>query len=141
MRLHRVPPLDRAFLACYSIYKRYFEAGPIDGLKQFAPHGALVIDVGANVGFFAVRFAKWVDGGRVIAIEPEEANYNHLLSTLRRAGLLDRVQVIRAVAAAALHGSAADRHQAAAELATAAGAARQTTVDAATAPKGRRVVA
>jgi FkbM family methyltransferase len=99
MRLHRVPLFDRAFLASYSIYKQYFEAGPIDGLKEFVPPGALVIDVGANVGFFTVRFADWVDRGRVIAIEPEEANYNNLLSTLRRAGLQERVQAVRAVAA------------------------------------------
>jgi FkbM family methyltransferase len=101
MRLHRVPLFDRAFLASYSIYKQYFEAGPIDGLKEFVPPGALVIDVGANVGFFAVRFARWVGGsGKVIAIEPEQENFGRLLSALGRAGVLDRVQVIKAVAAA-----------------------------------------
>lgn len=101
MRLHRIPLFNRAFLASYSIYKQYFEAGPIDGLKEFVPPGALVIDVGANVGFFAVRFARWVGGsGKVIAIEPEEENFGHLLSALGRAGVLDRVQAIKAVAAA-----------------------------------------
>lgn len=60
-----------------------------------------VIDVGANVGFFSLRFAEWVgDGGKVIAIEPEDQNYSDLISALERAGLLGRVEALRVVAAA-----------------------------------------
>ena len=99
--LHRLPPFDRVFLALYALYKRYFEAGPIDRLKEFVPSGSLVIDVGANVGFFSLRFARWVgDGGKVISIEPEDRNYNSLVSALEREGLLDRVEALKAVAAA-----------------------------------------
>jgi FkbM family methyltransferase len=99
--LHRVPLFNRVFLALYWIYKQYFEAGPIDRLKEFAPSGSLVIDVGANVGFFSLRFAKWVgDDGKVISIEPENRNYDRLISALKRAGLLDRVHALKAVAAA-----------------------------------------
>lgn len=99
--LHRLPGLDRAFLASYAVYKRYFEAGPIDRLRDFVPSGSLVIDVGANVGFFSLRFAKWVgDGGKVISIEPEDRNYDSLISALKRAGLLARVDARKAVAAA-----------------------------------------
>jgi FkbM family methyltransferase len=99
--LRRSPVFNRVFLACYAIYKQYFEAGPIDRLREFVPDGSLVIDVGANVGFFSLRFAKWVgDEGKVISIEPEDHNYNSLISTLRRKGLLDRVDALKAVAAA-----------------------------------------
>jgi FkbM family methyltransferase len=99
--LRRVPLFNRVFLALYSIYKQYFEAGPIDRLKEFVPAGSLVIDVGANVGFFSVRFAKWVgDNGKVVSIEPEDHNCNSLISALKRAGLLDRVHALKAVAAA-----------------------------------------
>src|SRR5260370_40368150 len=74
--LQRFPGFNRVFLALYPIYKKYFEAGPIDRLREFVPAGTLVIDVGANVGFFSLRFARWVgDGGKVIAIEPEDKNY------------------------------------------------------------------
>jgi len=99
--IQRVPLFNRVFLASYSLYKEYFEAGPIAGLKEFAPSGSLVIDVGANVGFFTVRFAGWVgDEGKVIAIEPEEQNHRHLREALSRAGLLGRVAFLKAVAAA-----------------------------------------
>lgn len=98
---HRVPVFNRAFLPLYAIYKRYFEAGPIDRLKEFVPSGSWVIDVGANVGFFSLRFAKWVgDGGKVISIEPEDRNYDSLVLALKRGGLLGRVDALKAVAAA-----------------------------------------
>ena len=38
--LDRTPGFSRVFLASYAIYKRYFEAGPIDRLKDFVPEGA-----------------------------------------------------------------------------------------------------
>jgi FkbM family methyltransferase len=98
--VHRTPPFDRLFLALYDLYKLHFEAGPIDRLRDFVPSGSLVIDVGANVGFFSVRFADWIGPeGRVIAIEPEEENNRNLVNTLARAKLLDRVDVVTAVAA------------------------------------------
>lgn len=99
--VHRLPMFDRLFLVFYAGYKRHFEAGPIERLRAFIPDGSVVIDVGANVGFFSVRFAEWVGaGGKVIAIEPEEQNYNSLVAALKRAGLLGRVEPLKAVAAA-----------------------------------------
>jgi FkbM family methyltransferase len=99
--LDRLPGLNRIFLSSYSIYKQYFEAGPIDRLREFVPFDSMVIDVGANVGFFSLRFAKWVgDGGKVIAIEPEDRNYDSLISALRRANLLHRVEALKAAASA-----------------------------------------
>jgi FkbM family methyltransferase len=100
--IHRLPVFDRIFLALYGVYKRHFEAGPIDRLQEFVPNGSLVIDVGANVGFFSLRFARWVgESGEVISIEPEDRNYNTLISALRREGLFNRVRALKAVAAAA----------------------------------------
>jgi FkbM family methyltransferase len=100
--LHRLPLADRAFLGLYAVYKKYFEAGPIDRLREFVPDGSLAIDVGANVGFFSVRFAQWVGpSGEVIAIEPEGRNYDSLISALKRKGLVGRVRALRAAAAAA----------------------------------------
>jgi FkbM family methyltransferase len=99
--LQRLPLFHRAYLALYPLYKKYVEAGPIDQLREFVPEGSLAIDVGANVGFFSLRFAEWVgDGGNVIAIEPEDQNYSSLISALERAGLLSRVEALRVVAAA-----------------------------------------
>ncbi|SHK58260.1 methyltransferase, FkbM family [Bradyrhizobium lablabi] len=99
--VQRLPLFERVFLALYAGYKRYFEAGPIERLQEFIPTGSLVIDVGANVGFFSLRFAQWVgSGGEVIAIEPEARNYETLAAALKREGLSGRVRTLKAVAAA-----------------------------------------
>jgi FkbM family methyltransferase len=96
----RLPMIEPAFLALYAVYKKYLEAGPIDRLREFVPGGSLVIDVGANVGFFSVRFAQWVgSSGEVIAIEPEDKNYNNLIAALKHRDLSERVHAIKAVAA------------------------------------------
>jgi FkbM family methyltransferase len=99
--LQRLPLFERVFLALYAGYKRHFEAGPIERLQEFIPPGSLVIDVGANVGFFSLRFAQWVGvDGEVVAIEPEDRNYQALIATLKREGLAGRVRAMKAVAAA-----------------------------------------
>ena len=99
--LQRLPLFNRAFLALYPVYKQYLEAGPIDRLREFVPAGSLVIDVGANVGFFSLRFAKWVgDRGKVIAIEPEDRNHVRLVEAVARQGASGRVDALKAVAAA-----------------------------------------
>src|ERR1700730_4340855 len=99
--VHRLPMFERVFLALYAAYKHHFEAGPVKRLQEFVPTGSVVIDVGANVGFFALRFAQWVGaGGEVIAIEPEDRNSQALVAALKREGLFDRVRALKAVAAA-----------------------------------------
>jgi FkbM family methyltransferase len=99
--VHRLPMFERVFLVVYAGYKRHFEAGPIERLQEFVPNGSLVMDVGANVGFFSLRFAEWVgSGGEVISIEPEDRNYQTLISALKREGLSGRVRALKAVAAA-----------------------------------------
>ena len=97
----------RLFFAGYELYKSTFEAGPIAALRAYAPSGSLVIDVGANVGFFTERFARWVGPtGRVVAIEPEANNFAQLEQRLRRKNLAARVELRCAVADSAA-GSAA----------------------------------
>jgi hypothetical protein len=39
--VHRKPIFESAFLALYVVYKKYFEAGPIDRLREFVPSGSL----------------------------------------------------------------------------------------------------
>src|SRR5215471_2883968 len=83
--VHRLPVFERVFLTFYNAYKNHFEAGPIDRLREFVPAGSIVLDVGANVGFFTLRFARWTgDDGQVIAIEPEEKNLRTLIAALDR---------------------------------------------------------
>jgi FkbM family methyltransferase len=101
LSVHRLPLFDRIFLVLYAGYKRHFEAGPIERLEEFIPTGSVAIDVGANVGFFSLRFARWVgSGGEVIAIEPEERNYETPVAALKRQSPCGRVRALKAVAAA-----------------------------------------
>jgi len=91
----------RAFLAAYSGYKTWIEAGPVDRLREFVPAGSTVVDVGANVGFFTMKFALWVgEQGRVIAVEPDRENFEVLVAKVKKAGLQDRVRLHQAAAAA-----------------------------------------
>lgn len=93
-------PGRRLFEIGYDLYKAGFEAGEIAGLRRYVVDGASVVDIGANIGFFTVRFARWVsDGGRVLALEPESDNYRRLQDRLRRGGLAGRVDAVHAAAA------------------------------------------
>ena len=84
----------------YDKYKEYFEAGDIDALRAFVTPGTTVIDVGANIGFFTKRFALWVGpAGKVIAIEPEPANFGALTRALAHAGIQSVVDALEGVAA------------------------------------------
>jgi FkbM family methyltransferase len=95
---HRVP--RRAFESAYLVYKLLIEAGPVERLKPLVATGSTVIDVGANIGFFALRFGRWVGpAGHVIAIEPEERNMAALRRRVRRAGLESVIDCVEAAAA------------------------------------------
>lgn len=52
----------------------------------------LVVDVGANVGFFTLRQVAL--GARVIALEPNPDARGRLVSTIEHNGLADRVQIL-----------------------------------------------
>lgn len=87
------------FLCAYKFYKHAFEKN-VESLKSLIEPSKFVIDVGANVGFFTLKFAQWVsDGGKVVAIEPESKNFLALKDALERANLASRVEFIQAVAA------------------------------------------
>jgi FkbM family methyltransferase len=93
-------PARRAFESAYLGYKLLIEAGPIGQLQCVVASGSTVIDVGANIGFFALRFGRWVGpSGRVVAIEPERRNVATLRRRVRRARLDSVVECVHAAAA------------------------------------------
>lgn len=88
------------FLTTYNWYKLFVEAGDIRSLRRYVKPGEVVIDIGANVGFFTTRFARWVSGGGfVIAVEPEATNFRQLLRNLDRSGTAAVVRTVQGVAA------------------------------------------
>jgi FkbM family methyltransferase len=98
------PVPRRVFESAYLAYKRLVEAGPVNSLEAVVSSGSTAIDVGANIGFFTLRLARWVGPtGRVIALEPEARNFASLHRRVSRAGLADVVTCMQA--------AAADRHR------------------------------
>ena len=82
----------------YAGYKAWLERDT-QQLAQYVAPGTTVLDVGANIGFFTLKFGRWVSStGRVIAIEPEPANCRALEQQIRSAGLTDTVDIIQAAA-------------------------------------------
>src|SRR4051794_31352848 len=67
-------------------------------LSFFVHPGAVVVDVGANIGSHALAFSRFVTSeGRVIAIEPQERIFDLLAANVLLNGL-QHVTCIRALA-------------------------------------------
>jgi FkbM family methyltransferase len=87
------------FEHAYWTYKALVEARGLRSLHPYVVPGATVIDVGANIGFFTVPFARWVGAkGCVISIEPETANFQSLRSRVERLRLASAVSLVNAAA-------------------------------------------
>jgi FkbM family methyltransferase len=81
----------------YFKYKIAFEASEIKTLKNYIPKGSVVIDVGANIGFFTIKFAEWVGStGQVISIEPDKLNFDRLINNVEKNNFIDRVTFVNA---------------------------------------------
>ena len=93
---------DALFSRAYFRYKRFED--PHAGLIRAHPElfrGGNVIDVGANIGYTAVLFARVIDEQfKVFALEPEEENFERLERNLTRYRVADRVVALRAAAGA-----------------------------------------
>ncbi|SDG66467.1 FkbM family methyltransferase [Roseospirillum parvum] len=69
------PWVQRLWLLLYDFYKARLEAPGTAHLAELVTPGSLVLDIGANVGFFARRFADWAGPeGLVVAVEPGPDN-------------------------------------------------------------------
>jgi len=57
-----------------------------------------IIDVGANIGFYTILFAKSLVNNKVLSIEPASNALKHLYHNIEINGVLDRVTVFEGVA-------------------------------------------
>ncbi len=100
-RLHllRFRFVQRLFAKAYFLYKAFIE-DPFTPLVRRNPSlfaGGNILDVGANIGYTAVLFAKVLSPGfRVYAFEPEERNFKMLQTSLNERGLTGKVSPIHA---------------------------------------------
>jgi FkbM family methyltransferase len=87
---------QRAFLASYFFYKRWYE-DPFWALAQRHPElfaGGDVLDIGANIGYTASVFAGVMDASsKVYAFEPDPASFATLREIVRRKKIGERVEI------------------------------------------------
>ncbi len=63
----------------YTLFKNRQDAFEISLLKEHIKQGQVVVDIGANIGFYAKILAEIVgDNGRVHCFEPDRTNYKYL---------------------------------------------------------------
>jgi FkbM family methyltransferase len=93
-RLTRSGPGERLFLSAFFAYKRWIE-DPHAGLMKRHPEiarGGHVFDVGANAGYTASVFAKYVSPGfKVYAFEPESLNFARMSKLRARSAWPERI--------------------------------------------------
>ena len=81
-------------LPCARLIPEEYEPQVLDLLKQTITPGAIVLDVGANVGVSAMMMARWCGPeGHIHAFEPSPNPKQLLTEHLRLNGLSDRVTV------------------------------------------------
>jgi len=69
----------------YFAYKHIADSKKIKELRRLVKSKMVILDIGANIGFYSVLFAKLVgEQGKVIAFEPEDNNFAHLVGNVRR---------------------------------------------------------
>ena len=87
------------FRATYFFYKRHFEDFYVSLIKQYPKllNGGHIIDVGANIGYTTILFARYLSPDfKIFAIEPHPLNFEKLQENIARYKLKDKVVLIQA---------------------------------------------
>jgi FkbM family methyltransferase len=93
--IHGEPPIR--LLPCARLIPEDYEPQVLDLLKRTLSPGAVVIDVGANVGISAMMMARWCGPkGHIHAFEPSPTSKRVLTEHLSMNGLADRISVVPA---------------------------------------------
>jgi FkbM family methyltransferase len=81
------------------IFLHAFDREEVATLSSYLRPGDRAIDVGSNVGYYTLHFARAVGAaGEVIAFEPDPRNVERLRANLALNGFTDRADVVAAVA-------------------------------------------
>jgi FkbM family methyltransferase len=81
-----------------NIARRQYETAEMDFVRSVVGSGDRVLDIGANVGFFAIQMAAIVGaGGHVFAFEPVDQNADLLQRSIEENRFQDRITLRRVV--------------------------------------------
>src|SRR5918996_682528 len=73
---HRSFPLYKRL---YPVFKKRQDAMEIAWMRRLVRPGSHVLDIGANIGFYALLLSDLVgSGGHIHAFEPDATNFKHL---------------------------------------------------------------
>jgi FkbM family methyltransferase len=75
-------------------FNGFYELGLTKKISEHAARGGLLVDVGANMGYFALLWAGLSGTGKVIAFEAAPRNVALLENNIRRNHFEDRIAVI-----------------------------------------------
>jgi FkbM family methyltransferase len=76
----------------YAMFKNKQDAFEIDLLKKHLHKNEVVLDIGANIGFYAKILSQIVGpNGKVHCFEPDKTNYNHLQNYCKGIGNISLV--------------------------------------------------
>lgn len=68
----------------YALFKKKQDAFEINLLKKYIRHGYVVLDIGANIGFYATLLSELVgEKGEVHCFEPDVKNFRHLQNSTK----------------------------------------------------------
>ena len=69
----------------YFNFKLSQDAENLNLIKSFVKSGDVLLDIGANIGFYTIELSKMVgESGRVHSFEPDKKNYSYLQSTTKK---------------------------------------------------------
>ena len=81
------------------IIEKEYEPKLVEHCKKYLDRNRDVIDIGANIGFFSVLFAKLIsNSNKVLSIEPTKNALNHLYVNIGQNSVQDKVNVFEGVA-------------------------------------------
>lgn len=85
----------RSDLAKRAIFDGSYEPEVTAALKEYSDSKGTIVNVGANVGFFAVFFAHtYSQAKRIVAIEPNPEAFAYLQRNIARNNLKDRIDIL-----------------------------------------------
>lgn len=82
--------LGKAFRRIYFLYKNFSDRHLVAAARRLAQPGTLVVDVGANIGFFSVAMTRHADVS-LLAFEPDYQNYQSLDRVIAENSLGSRI--------------------------------------------------